>query len=247
MTGYSDYLMLDELLALQQPRMADGQTELTFIVVHQVYELWFKLIIEYLESAVDSLDADEPLRGLRLLRKVHEVERLMIEQMTIIDHLDPGTFAELRQSLGTASAAESRQFALIEALSTKVGVNGQGTRPQDLWTAFCRHAGRAGLDMPAGEHPEAAARRQRTLNEIYRDGRSFQLELCEALLDHDQAFCVWRYRHAVAAARQIGANPGTGGSSGVSYLESRMGRRFYHELWAVRTTLDAPYGATSLR
>ena len=239
MAGYSQYLKLEELLSLQQPRIGSRGTELTFIVVHQVSELWFKLIIEQLGSAIGALDDDDLPSTLRDLRRVHEVEHLLIEQLALIDHLEPGGFSDIRPALGSASAAESRQFAMIESLSTpRRGLNGTGL-PPDLWTAFCAHARRTGFDLPADGSDQSRRRRTSALVEIYRVERGLLVDVCEALLDHDHAFCVWRHRHSLTAARHIGDNPGTGGTSGVAYLERRMSRRFYPDLWAARTFFEA--------
>ncbi len=242
MAGYTEYLRLDELLALQEPQTLEREAEVAFIIVHQVYELWFKLVIGYLTSAIEALDTDELPSALRRLRKVHDVERLLVEHMTLIDHLEAGAFAEFRPALGTASAAESKQFAAIEALSAPAHVHNRVTCPPTLWSVFCEHLRRAGFDMPSDHYADASARRIRTLARIYLDRRSLQADLCEALLAHDQAFCVWRHRHTLAAARQIGADPGTGGTSGVTYLERTLSRRFYPELWAARTSPDPAHG-----
>jgi hypothetical protein len=100
MAGYSEYLKLSELLSLQRPRSANHRSELAFIVVHQVYELWFKLLIEDLGAAIASLDDDDPTATLRHLRQVHEVERLLVEQLALIDHLEPGSFSDIRSNRG---------------------------------------------------------------------------------------------------------------------------------------------------
>jgi tryptophan 2,3-dioxygenase len=227
MAGYSEYLKLSELLSLQRPRSANHRSELAFIVVHQVYELWFKLLIEDLGAAIASLDDDDPTATLRHLRQVHEVERLLVEQLALIDHLEPGSFSDIRSTLGTASAAESRQFATIERMSSR-----------HLWTSFCGHGQRLGFDLPSGDDEDAQRRRTKTIAEIYRVGPGRLADICEALLDHDHAFCIWRHRHSLAAARHIGANPGTGGTAGVAYLERTMSRRFYPDLWAARTYFE---------
>jgi tryptophan 2,3-dioxygenase len=238
MAGYSEYLKLDELLSLQQLRTDRRSTELAFIVVHQVYELWFKLLIEDLGSAIGALDDDDVPSTLRYLRRVHEVERLLIEQLVLIDHLDPTGFTEIRPALGTASAAESRQFATIRALSTPRHGHNPAGPARDLWTAFCAHAQRNGFDMPTDDSDEAQRRRTATLVEIYRVEPGLLTDLCEALLDHDHAFCIWRHRHSLAVTRHIGDNPGTGGTSGVAYLERRINQQFYPGLWAARTFFE---------
>ncbi|MEY9928674.1 tryptophan 2,3-dioxygenase [Catenulispora sp. GP43] len=240
MAGYSEYLKLDELLTLQQPRSRSGRTELAFILVHQVCELWFKLMITDLGLAIGALDEDDPATALRCLRRVHEVERLLIEQLILIDHLEPGGFADMRPALGTASAAESQQFATIVALSTSTRRTPQAPkRVRDLWSAFCDHLERAGFDMPAETSEAAGQHRMSTVVRVYREERGLLAELCEALLDHDHALVTWRHRHVLAAARHIGENPGTGGTDGVAYLQRSLSRRLYPELWSARTSFEA--------
>lgn len=237
MAGYHEYLELDQLLSLQRPRTKHTATELPFIVVHQVSELWFKLIIEDIQGAVEALGAGDADAALLRLRRVHEVERLLIDQFVLIDQLPPGGFGALRLVLGTASAAESRQFAVIERISSPPPGAPPADQAEDLWSALCAQVRSDGHDMPVEDTDEARARRERTLLEIYRQAGPM-FALCEALLDHDQAFCIWRQRHALAAARQIGNAPGTLGTAGVTYLEQRISRRFYPDLWSIRPDLQ---------
>jgi tryptophan 2,3-dioxygenase len=244
MAGYSEYLKLDELLSLQQPRTDHRGTELAFIVVHQVYELWFKLIIEELGSVIGALDDDDLPSTLRHMRRVHDIEHLLIEQLVLIDRLDPGGFTDIRPALGTASAAESRQYATIETLSAPRRGSRNGGATRSIWTSFCAYARRAGFDMPTDDSADSQQRRTRTLVEIYRVERGQLADVCEALLDHDHAFCIWRHRHSLAAARHIGDTRGTGGSSGVAYLERHMSRRFYPDLWSVRSFFEAAVRAS---
>lgn len=236
MAGYAEYLKLDELLSLQQMRSKSTHTELVFIVVHQIYELWFRLVIEDLEAAIDLLDADDTAEALSHLRRVHEIERLMIDHMVLIDHLEPGSFAVLREALGTASASESEQFARIRLLSTPLP-HDEPVLTRDLWSSFCAYARRLGLDMPSDDRGDNRNRRARALLALYDGDHPTVVELCEALLDHDHAICIWRYRHLLGAARHIGGNPGTGGTDGVAYLEQRATSRLYPELWNVRTRI----------
>jgi tryptophan 2,3-dioxygenase len=158
MGGYADYIGLEQLLSLQRPRTGKVSTELVFIVAHQVYELWFKIIIADLESAITAVDRGDVNAALRPLRRIRELERLMTEQLVLLEHLDPYEFAEIRGALNTASAAESYQFARIEALSTSHLPTDLQFRPvRDLWTAFCELMERSGLEMPQ-EATDAAAR-----------------------------------------------------------------------------------------
>jgi len=240
--GYHEYLELDQLLKLQRPRTEHTATELAFIVVHQVSELWFKLIIDDIQGAIHALGDDDASAALRRLSRVHEVEQLLVDQFVIVDHLPPGGFGALRPALGTASAAESQQFASIERLScSPPGLRDPAAHhpAQDLWTALCLHVRIQGGDMPTADTDEARVRRQRTLLDIYRQAGPTSA-VCEALLDHDQAFCIWRQRHGLGVARQIGGAPGTGGTSGLAYLEHRYSRRFFPELWSVRADVGNP-------
>jgi tryptophan 2,3-dioxygenase len=239
--GYQEYLELDQLLTLQRPRTEHTATELAFIIVHQVSELWFKLIIDDIHGAIDALGEHDAGAALRRLNRIHEVEHLLVDQFVLIDTLPVGGFAALRPALGTASAAESQQFATIERLSCPhSGHRAPATNPaQDLWTALCMYVRIEGHDMPTDDTEEARERRHCALVDVYRKAGPTSA-LCEAFIDHDQSFCIWRQRHALAVARQIGTNAGTGGTTGVAYLERRGSRRFFPELWSARGDLGTP-------
>jgi tryptophan 2,3-dioxygenase len=239
--GYHEYLELDQLLTLQRPRTEHTATELAFIVVHQVSELWFKMIIDDIQGAINALGDDDTGAALYRLNRVHEVEQFLIDQFVIIEHLPLGGFTALRPALGTASAAESRQYATIERLSCPQPANGAAaTHPaQDLWTALCLYLRVDGFDMPMDDTDEARIRRQRILLDVYRKAGPSSA-VCEALLDHDQAFTIWRQRHALSVARQIGDSPGTGGTTGLAYLERRCKFRFYPDLWSIRADIGNP-------
>lgn len=238
MAGYHEYLELDQLLDLQRPRTEHRATELAFIVVHQVAELWFKLVIHDIEGAIGAFGDGDGDAVLRRLGRIREVERLLVDQFVVIDHLPPGGFGALRSALGTASAAESRQFAVIERLSCRPPHRRtHGTAPAaDLWTALCAYVTAQGYDMPMDDTDPARRQRQCVLDKLYRQAGQLSA-ICEGLLDHDQAFASWRRRHALAVERQIGGVPGTGGSTGLAYLERRCSHRFYPELWSVREVL----------
>lgn len=240
MAGYHEYLELDQLLTLQRRRTEDTGTELAFIIVHQVSELWFKLIIDDIHATIDALGAHDTGVALHRLGRIHEIEHLLVNQFVILDQLPPGGFGALRPALGTASAAESQQFAQIERLS---GPGRPGRTAPDavpnLWTALCRYVGDDGYDMPPDDTDEARGQRHSVLRDIYKQAGTTSA-LCEALLDHDQEFCLWRQRHALVVARQIGDVPGTGGTSGLDYLERRGRRRFFPELWSARAALGCP-------
>jgi tryptophan 2,3-dioxygenase len=182
--------------------------------------------------------------------RVHAIEHVMIQHITVIETMSPQDFLEFRSNLAPASGFQSVQFREIEFLSglKEPGLlRHLGETPEErarlerrlaeptLWDAFCALLGAHGLPMPEDDE---AVRRQ-SLLEMMRDTAT-HAELfytSEALLDHDELFSMWRQRHVLMVERQIGSKTGTGGSSGVSYLKTTLDKRFYPELWAVRSYL----------
>lgn len=242
MTRYAAYLRLEGLLSLQAPITARTATELTFIIGHQVYELWFKLIIVRLRRAVTAMDGDAVLAATEEMRHVNEIERLMFDQLVLLERLDPGDFAEVRGELGNASGAESEQFFRIEQLSRCRG-RGSDNGERDVWSAFGDLFGRqwsklVGAQICSGGEMTDPHR----IAEIYAsDDPDAKLlcELAERMLDHDQGIMTWRFRHRFTAERHIGVGPGTGGTSGVDFLTKRIGEYFYPELWQARGLVGA--------
>jgi tryptophan 2,3-dioxygenase len=234
--SYGEILRLDELLKMQEP-VADVHDALFFIAVHQVYELWFLVLLHDLEGARDAMLADDPHGAIARLRRVHAVERVLVEQVATLETISPSDFAKIRCALGDSSGMQSVQFREIEFIS---GLKDPGyldrahlSRSEqrrvarrlsepDLWDAFVAILG----------HSDVAG-----LSELIGEGRGCVLaDLAEALLGHDQGLALWRARHAQMVERMIGYGPGTGGSSGVDYLRTTLFKRFYPALWAVRTT-----------
>jgi tryptophan 2,3-dioxygenase len=222
--------------------------------VHQVYELWFKVLLFELSDARDRMLSGDARVPLLRLRRCQEIERLLIQQIGVLDTMTPHGFAQFRRALGSASGGESVQFMEIEILSGLAGPHGSARlntlpprdldrlrRRQDeptLWDGYLAVLAHAGLEASTPEGRQAA------YVEIARgregDQRLWMVnQLTEALLDHDQAWSTWRARHALAAERQIGARRGTAGSTGGSYLWSRVAVRFYPELWESRGGLTA--------
>jgi tryptophan 2,3-dioxygenase len=234
-TDYATYLLIDDLLTLQRPLTPGAHDELLFIVVHQAYELWFKLILHELLAARDELASGRPHVAAPHLRRVVAVERLLLEQLSVLETMSPEGFLEFRDPLAPASGFQSRQFRAIEWVSGERGTwPGGGDPPAgpSLYEAFC-----AGLGLP-----EDRERRLAALAELYRDHAGDPLraawhDVAERLLDHDEGTGRWRHHHALMAAREIGTRPGTGGSAGVEYLKSRVDRRFFPDLWDVRLAL----------
>jgi tryptophan 2,3-dioxygenase len=218
-TEYAAYLLIDDLLELQRPITEGAHDELLFIVVHQAYELWFKLMLHELARVDAELRAGRPGGALASLKRVVAIDRLLLSQLDVLETMGPEGFLEFRDPLAPASGFQSRQFRDIERASAA------------LWEAFV-----AGADLPAGREERIEA-----LAALYKDHaeplRALRHEVCELLVDHDETVQRWRFHHTLMAAREIGSRPGTGGSRGVEYLRATVDKRFYDELWAVRIAL----------
>jgi tryptophan 2,3-dioxygenase len=214
-----------------------------------VYELWFKQLLWELTDARDRmLDGESYLPRVRLER-CRVIERLLVSQVDVIDTMTPQDFLAFREKLAPASGFQSSQFREIEFLSGLKDASylrrfrglsdGERVRLQrrldepSLWDGFLVVLAKAGFAV------ETAEQRADALVGIAGDRERFgQLwDLAEALVDHDQAWSLWRARHVLMAERQIGTKPGTGGSAGGAYLRSRVELRFYPELWEMRSRL----------
>ena len=242
--------MVPQLLSLQRlSSEPPAHDELLFIVVHQAYELWFKEILYELESVRDLMFRDNPGPARHYLHRVHAIERVMIDHIPVIESMSPQDFLEFRSNLAPASGFQSLQFREIEFLSglKEPGLLKRlGDTPDErarlerrlgeptLWDAFCHHLQAAGLAMPPSEQGRRAS-----LLRMAREKDRFaaQFELSEALLTHDELFALWRQHHVLMVERQIGSKTGTGGSTGASYLRTTLEKRFYPELWGLRSYL----------
>ena len=236
--SYGSYLKIPELLALQDG-LSDEHDELLFIVAHQVYELWFKVMLFELEAARDRIDSDDIFFARHHLRRVHVVERLLIEQIEVLETMSPQDFLAFRSQLAPASGFQSVQFREIEFLS---GLKEPRYLARLEATTEETTRLRRRLDEPSLDdafHHLLERRGSPSLLEVFRDRERHGdlFDLCEALLDHDEAFAHWRARHVLMVERQIGGKTGTGGSSGAEYLRSTLDKRFYPELWDVRSRL----------
>ena len=236
--SYGSYLKVPELLQLQQG-LSREHDELLFIVAHQVYELWFKVVLFELEATRDRIDADDIFFARHHLRRVHVIEKLLVEQIDVLETMSPQDFLAFRSKLAPASGFQSVQFREIEFLSglkdAKYVARLEAT-PEELARLRRR------LDEPSVDDAFRALVKRRgspSLLEIFRNRQRYGelFDLCEALLDHDETFAHWRSRHVLMVERQIGGKTGTGGSSGAQYLRTTLGKRFYPELWEVRSQL----------
>jgi tryptophan 2,3-dioxygenase len=249
--SYGSYLRVPELLDLQT-LLSDppAHDELLFIVVHQAYELWFKEIVYELEAARDAMSAQRLLPAHNLLGRVHAIEGVMIEHIKVLETMSPQDFLEFRSNLAPASGFQSVQFREIEFISglkddrylnRLVLTDDEQARLKrrlaepTMWDAFCDLLAARGLPMPA-EDPDA---RRTSLVEMARDRERHGdlFDLSEGLLEHDEQFSKWRYHHVLMVERQIGTKSGTGGSAGAPYLRTTLSKRFYPELWDLRSHL----------
>ncbi|MBN2432721.1 MAG: tryptophan 2,3-dioxygenase [Acidobacteria bacterium] len=257
---YASYLKVEELLALQQP-LSDGpeHDEMLFIVIHQVYELWFKEMLHELDQLVRWLEADQLTPALHTLKRCLSVMKILVAQIDILETMTPLEFLSFRDRLETASGFQSYQFRELEFL---LGHKRPGVRqlfPESstahrrlsarleeptIWDIFLRYLERHGYAVPADllardvtQPVPLSPKLQSTLVDIYRRHPPVA-QLCERLLDLDEGFQEWRYRHVKMVERTIGAKPGTGGSAGVEYLKDTLFQPFFPDLWAIRAEFN---------
>ena len=238
---YPSYLRLDELLALQAPRSEpEHPDELLFIVVHQASELWFKVILHELHGLVDAMRAREVGAALWRIGRVNALMRIVSAQLSSLDTLPPQRFLQFRGYLGSSSGSQSAQFRAVEAMS--------GLRDEHFLQAVREH----------GDPPPAVARALAlpTLQALFLElveaegetpetlytgpGPSKLFFLAEALLEYEQQFALWRFKHVQLVERIIGpGTAGTGGTLGAKYLARTVSQRFFPALWEVRHRLYA--------
>lgn len=241
---------MPELLRLQAG-LSDppAHDELLFIIVHQAYELWFKQVLFELEAMRAALFEGRTDFARHYLDRVHAIERVLIEQVAVLETMSPVDFLEFRSNLAPASGFQSVQFREIEFLSglKEPGLLAHLGETDDerqrlerrlseptVWDAFCAAMESSGLPMPDDE-----AARRKSLVEMIRGQRAYAdlFFTAESLLTHDELFAKWRLHHVLMVERQIGGKTGTGGSSGSSYLRTTLDKRFYPELWDARSYL----------
>jgi tryptophan 2,3-dioxygenase len=256
---YASYLRLDELLALQQPGTGEMEHDETlFIVIHQVYELWFKEVLHELDHLMALLRANDTPRALHTLKRILTILKVLVAQIDILETMTPLGFLAFRDRLDTGSGFQSFQFREIEfalgiknaavlerypAGSAHRGRVEQRLRGTTLWDAFLRYlvanqfaVPTTLLDRDVTRMIEPNAELQRLLIEVYRTHPGVQ-SVCERLVDLDEGLMEWRYRHVKMVERTIGTRHGTGGSAGAAYLSTTLNRPAFPDLWAIRTEL----------
>ena len=256
--SYGRYLKIDELLALQQPRDEVEHDEMLFIVIHQVYELWFKVIMHELDYACRLLSGGDRARALHTLKRVLTILKVLVAQLDILETMTPTEFLTFRERLTSASGFQSDQFRALEfslGHKTRTALErfDEGTRARTalearwsaptLWDHFLGFLSGQGHPVPAellerdNTLPvEPNADLQAVLVDIYRSDPA-TAELCERLVDLDEGIQEWRYRHVKMVERTIGSKSGTGGSAGSEYLRSTLNSPLFPDLWEIRARL----------
>jgi tryptophan 2,3-dioxygenase len=256
---YSSYLRVDDLLDLQQPRSEGPEhDEMLFIVIHQVYELWFKEILHEIDRVKQLLAAGEAHRAQHTLKRVLTILKVLVAQLDILETMTPLEFMSFRARLEAASGFQSDQFRQLEFVlgrksrpaierfaagsRARAALERRFTEPT-LWDAFLGYLMREGYAVPPNALTrdlttavQASEDLQQVLIDLYRRD-SKNSEICERLVDLDEGVQEWRYRHVKMVERTIGAKVGTGGSAGAAYLRSTIGEPLFPDLWEIRSRL----------
>ena len=256
---YGSYLAVDELLELQRPRSEGPEhDEMLFIVIHQVYELWFKQLLHEVDRVIVLLDARDAYRAQHSLKRILTILKVLVAQLDILETMTPLEFQSFRQRLEAASGFQSDQFRQLEfVLGNKTpsaierfpdGSRARAALQQrfgaaTLWDAFLHYLSREGYAIPASLLSRDVSARiapstelQSTLIDLYRRDPK-HAEMCERLVDLDEGLQEWRYRHVKMVQRTIGAMVGTGGSSGAQYLVTTLMTPIFPDLWEIRSKL----------
>lgn len=257
---YARYLALDDILSAQHP-ISDKHDELLFVIIHQTKELWLKQMIAELKLAIDMVRADKLVPAYKGLARVSRIQAVMTLSWDVLATMTPSDYSQFRHVLGTSSGFQSDQFRTVEyLLGLKDGgfLRYQDDRPAaqeamraalegpSLWDEANRALARAGVAIPARALTRDWAKPyqpdpdvEAAWAEVYRDtARWWDLyQLAEKLVDIDDALATWRHKHAITVERVIGFKRGTGGTAGVSYLQSTVAKRAFPELWTLRTQL----------
>ncbi|MFY9926933.1 MAG: tryptophan 2,3-dioxygenase family protein [Streptosporangiaceae bacterium] len=252
---YSSYLRLDQLLAAQQPRSSEHD-EMLFIVIHQVYELWFRQLLHEFGRLQSLLGAGDTTHATRTLRRTLAILKIVVAQLDVLETMTPTQFTRFRDWLGTSSGFESAQFRELEAVlgrrdpmmvaqytegsAERERIEAAMSRPS-VFDSFVSYLAGQGYDVPAEvsgrdvrEPIEASPRMQQMLKKVYDDDTD-AAAVSELLVDLDEGMQEWRYRHVKMVERTIGGQLGTGGSAGATYLRTTLGKPTFPDLWAMRS------------
>ncbi len=257
-TSYGGYLQLEQLLGAQKPR-SSHHDEMLFIIQHQTSELWMKLMIHELAAAIEHVKAERLAPCFKILARVKQIQRQLFEQWGVLETLTPSEYAEFRDVLGPASGLQSFQYRAIEFLlgnkdakRLELYRHDEPTRAllekllraPSLYDEFLRHLARRGMPVPAERverdwsqpyeaHPAVVS----VFKTIYDDTKKYwdAYDMCEKLVDVEENFQLWRFRHVKTVERVIGFKRGTGGTAGVAFLRKVLETALFPELIDVRT------------
>jgi tryptophan 2,3-dioxygenase len=260
---YGDYLRLEEVLNAQKP-VTTVHDEMLFIIQHQTSELWIKLLLHELDRAVELVRTDRLEESFKIFSRVGHIQRMLFEQWAVLETMTPSEYLMFRDALGKASGFQSYQYRALEfVLGNK---DAQTLRPHahdkkihgelerrlaqpSLYDEFLRWLARRGHAIPEDrvnrdftQPYEKSAQVTEAFRVIYAEPERHYAayDMAEKLVDVEERFQLWRFRHMTTVKRIIGYAPGTGGSSGVGFLKRALDLTFFPELWDVRTHLASP-------
>lgn len=258
--SYAGYLDLERLLSAQHP-ISDMHDEMLFIIIHQTKELWLKQMIVELERAIEEVRGDRLIEVHKSLSRVSRIQAVMTLSWDVLATMTPVDYTRFRHVLGSSSGFQSGQFRQVEYLiglkdDSHLRHQEEGSESQQalasalarpsLWDEAIAALGRSGFELPRTAlerdwrrtyQPDRAV--ETAWMQVYREPERWWplYQLAEKLVDLDDAMATWRHKHVVTVARIIGLKRGTGGSAGVPYLQSTLGKRAFPELWSLRTRL----------
>ncbi len=257
---YARYLKLETLLSAQDSQ-TDVDDEMLFIIIHQTKELWLKQIIREMKLAKHQIQSDKLVPAYKAMARVSRIQAVMTLSWDVLSTMTPSDYSRFRDALGPSSGFQSDQFRTVEymlGLKDKGFLKYQEDRPEALadmqealespsvWDDAVAALARAGFDIPEdhihrdfSQSYEPSAAVEASFLEVYRDPEQYWelYQLAEKLVDLDDAMATWRHKHVLTVERIIGGKMGTGGTAGVSYLQSTLSKRAFPELWTVRTQL----------
>lgn len=256
---YSNYLKIDELLDLQQPKSEpEEHDEMLFIIIHQTYELWFKQILHEFDKLRHELEDGHTWTSVKSMQRILTILKTMVAQIDILETMTPLEFESFRDFLDEASGFQSVQFREVEILCGQRSshmIKAHEHQPAyiermkkrmnepTLWESFCKYLQQKGHDMPMPERKneqgllyDSSNKAQQTLLKVMNNEPEEAL-LCELFVDFDEGLQEWRYRHVKMVERTIGNKSGTGGSDGVKYLRKTLHQRIFPDLWEIRSEI----------
>ncbi len=255
---YSQYLGLDKVLNAQKPRSESEHDEMLFIIIHQVFELWFKQLLHEMTLLTSSLSEGDSFQATATLKRCLTILKTMVSQVDILETMTPVSFSAFRDRLTTSSGFQSVQFRKFEFFlgikrkemidihkgdDDAIALLTETYNSPSFSDYFYSFLNVHGYEIPAAllerdvtKPVELCEDLHPTLIKIYKNDPLIR-QICELLVDMDEGIQEWRYRHVKMVERTIGAKTGTGGSSGVEYLKRSLFRPVFPDLWAIRSEL----------